>query len=117
MQPGHGDIENGCPECQCNKLGSFGTTCDEVFGQCSCKKGVFGKHCDQCIPSYYNFTIDGCEFCNCNKFGAVFGKECYNVTGECQCQPNVEGISCQKCVPGFFNITSGQGCEVSFFFY
>lgn len=87
-----------------------------MSGQCICKNGVYGKHCDKCIHSYYNFTKNGCQFCHCNKFGAVPDKECHNVTGECQCQPNVEGINCQTCLSGFFNITSGQGCEVDFLF-
>uniref|UniRef100_A0A0N5CEW4 Uncharacterized protein n=1 Tax=Strongyloides papillosus TaxID=174720 RepID=A0A0N5CEW4_STREA len=107
---GHGDIENGCPKCDCNELGSEGTECDEISGQCSCKVGVFGKHCDRCLTNYFNFTIDGCQYCHCNQFGSVDGGNCDSVTGECECKPNVEGTMCEKCKEGYFNITSGNGC-------
>jgi hypothetical protein len=39
FQPGHGDVENNCPACNCNATGAIGTSCDEVSGQCSCKEG------------------------------------------------------------------------------
>jgi len=67
--------------------------------------------CEMCVPSYYNFGPEGCQFCHCNEFGAIDGKECHNVTGECQCQSNVIGLKCEECQEGFFNLTSGQGCQ------
>uniref|UniRef100_A0A915E1R2 Laminin subunit alpha n=1 Tax=Ditylenchus dipsaci TaxID=166011 RepID=A0A915E1R2_9BILA len=108
---GHGDVENNCPSCECDKTGSLGMACDEQSGQCSCKKGVYGKQCDKCVPSYFNFTANGCQFCECNEWGAIPGQECNNVTGKCQCQPNVEGLRCEKCAQGYFNLTSGTGCQ------
>jgi hypothetical protein len=65
LQDGHGDIENGCPACACNGTGSTQAThCDEVSGQCACKPGVFGKHCDSCRTGYFNFTHRGCQCMN-----------------------------------------------------
>lgn len=43
FKDGHGDIENGCPACECDVIGSIGDQCDAVSGQCTCKQGVFGK--------------------------------------------------------------------------
>lgn len=67
--------------------------------------------CDLCVPSYYNFGPNGCEFCHCDSLGAIVDKECNNVTGECQCQPNVEGLKCERCAHGFFNMSSRVGCQ------
>lgn len=105
-------MDNNCPDCECNSIGSVSINCDEVSGQCSCKKGVYGKKCEKCIPSYYNFSNEGCKFCECNELGALSGKECHNVTGECQCLPNVVGQKCELCAESYFNITSKEGCQV-----
>ncbi|VDN32463.1 unnamed protein product [Cylicostephanus goldi] len=108
---GHGDIENGCPACECDIVGSIGDQCDAISGQCTCKQGVFGKRCDQCRPSYFNFTDAGCQFCHCNIYGSIEDGKCNNVTGKCECRDNVDGTMCEKCADGFFNITSGVGCQ------
>ena len=47
--------------CDCNPIGTL--TVDECSvdgGVCVCKSGVGGRQCDRCIPSFYNFSSDGC---------------------------------------------------------
>lgn len=39
--------------CKCNKLGSYGETCDPQTRQCSCKPGVGGLRCDRCEPGFW----------------------------------------------------------------
>ena len=53
----------GCTPCACHPDGSqLGVTaCDLVSGQCSCKFGVGGRACDECLPSYFNFSSQGCQ--------------------------------------------------------
>ncbi|CAI4225847.1 unnamed protein product [Auanema sp. JU1783] len=108
---GFGDVENDCPKCNCDLVGSIGSECDAVSGQCDCKQGVFGKHCGQCRPSYFNLTIEGCQFCHCNIYGSIEDGKCDTVTGKCECRENVAGKMCEKCEDGFFNISSGEGCQ------
>jgi hypothetical protein len=59
-------------------MGAAGSGCDPVSGQCQCKPGVFGKHCDRCLPAYFQFAVDGCRFCQCDPSGALAGNE-YNL--------------------------------------
>ena len=33
--------------------GSLSTTCESVGGQCPCKEGYIGKHCNLCEIGYY----------------------------------------------------------------
>lgn len=40
--------------------------CECNGGYCSCKDGVGGERCDQCLNGYYNFSIDGCTGDNIN---------------------------------------------------
>ncbi|KAI6208105.1 hypothetical protein M3Y96_00079500 [Aphelenchoides besseyi] len=108
---GHGDIENLCPECNCNTVGSLGEACDEISGQCRCKPGIYGKACDLCLPGYFDFSENGCKYCQCNEFGSISGLICNNVTGECRCQSHVTGTRCDTCESGYFNLTSGTGCQ------
>jgi hypothetical protein len=49
-----GPNKAGCPgACQCNALGSFGTTCDPITRQCHCKPGVGSLRCDRCEPGFW----------------------------------------------------------------
>ncbi|KHJ44980.1 laminin EGF-like protein [Trichuris suis] len=108
---GHGDIENGCPSCECSQVGSLSLACDPVSGQCPCKPGVFGKRCDTCVSGYYEFSENGCRYCNCDADGSVEQGICDIVTGQCSCRPHVTGQRCDRCETGFFNITSRSGCQ------
>jgi len=47
--------------CGCNPIGTNATeNCSISSGTCVCKQGVGGTLCDRCIPSYYNFSTNGC---------------------------------------------------------
>lgn len=52
--------ETGCQKCSCDKIGAINDLCDSESGQCTCKLGIGGKNCDQCLPNYYGFSILGC---------------------------------------------------------
>ena len=44
-------------KCRCNSLGSVGSSCDPVTGQCRCKRGVGGLRCDRCEPSFWGLQL------------------------------------------------------------
>ena len=47
--------------CGCDPIGTEVTTdCSISSGTCDCKQGIGGTFCDRCIPSYFNFSSDGC---------------------------------------------------------
>ncbi|MBN3307029.1 LAMA1 protein, partial [Amia calva] len=52
-----------CELCQCNPTGSEHDHCDELSGQCVCKKGVRGHLCDECEPRH---VLVGTECMSCN---------------------------------------------------
>lgn len=45
-----------CPpvhsECKCHPLGSETAQCDRETGQCECREGAEGRHCDQCARGF-----------------------------------------------------------------
>ena len=53
-------FEEGCKDCACNATGSLSLQCRED-GQCECKFGVGGEHCDQCEPGYFGINESGCK--------------------------------------------------------
>ncbi|XP_022095830.1 laminin subunit alpha-like [Acanthaster planci] len=56
-----------CADCDCDVRGSEGgalAVCDIYSGQCPCKPGVGSRRCDQCLPTYVNFTDTGCSKCD-----------------------------------------------------
>jgi hypothetical protein len=38
--------------CECHLIGSSGTVCNQVTGQCPCKDGVVGLTCNRCAKGY-----------------------------------------------------------------
>lgn len=101
----------GCSICQCNLIGSISLDCDVITGVCSCKPGVGGPLCDQCLPGFYGFSESGCQPCSCHTVGSL-SPICDNTTGECTCQENVQGMNCDSCMDGFYDISSGcLACE------
>jgi hypothetical protein len=58
---------SGCSACNCNATSSNGTECSDIYGQCNCKSGFYGKKCDNrdCVwgrwPAYSSCT-KGCDY-------------------------------------------------------
>ena len=46
--------------CDCDPVGSASQQCAVYGGQCSCRPGVTGLYCDQCLPNHYGFSASGC---------------------------------------------------------
>ncbi len=72
------DLSNVLPvwiaACVCNRAGS--TYCNPDNGDCVCKPGVAGLHCDQCMLGYWGFDEYGCKPCQC-------AGDCDPYTGDC----------------------------------
>nr|XP_019599683.1 PREDICTED: usherin isoform X2 [Rhinolophus sinicus] len=105
-----------CLPCNCDKAGTVNGSllCNKSTGQCPCKLGVTGLHCNQCEPHRYNLTIgdsQGCQMCDCDSLGTLPGTVCDAVSGQCLCLPNRQGRRCNQCQPGFY-ISPGNapGC-------
>lgn len=45
--------------CDCNPEGSLNLQCDEINGNCDCKRNVEGRQCERCMENKYNITL-GC---------------------------------------------------------
>ncbi|XP_028448188.1 laminin subunit alpha-3 isoform X2 [Perca flavescens] len=52
----------GCQGCQCDVGGAIGMACDEMSGQCWCRKNVVGRQCTEPAPSYYFPTLHQLKF-------------------------------------------------------
>uniref|UniRef100_A0A673TE79 Usherin n=1 Tax=Suricata suricatta TaxID=37032 RepID=A0A673TE79_SURSU len=105
-----------CLPCNCDKTGTVNGSllCDKSTGQCPCKLGVTGLHCNQCEPHRYNLTsgnFQGCRMCECDSLGTLPGTICDPISGQCLCLPNRQGRRCNQCQPGFY-ISPGNatGC-------
>lgn len=93
--------------CECDLVGSLSPLCSDS-GQCSCKPGVGGPTCNDCLPDFFNFTSEGCRSCDCSQFSTSLS--CDVTTGQCPCPERASGRTCDSCVPNFFNLTT-QGCQ------
>lgn len=50
IQPGYwglSDSSFGCAACECDIGGSYQRNCEQITGQCRCRKGITGRKCDQ----------------------------------------------------------------------
>ncbi|XP_076373479.1 laminin subunit beta-1-like isoform X2 [Tachypleus tridentatus] len=98
------DNPSGCEPCNCNMLGIVGNHgCNEFRGECTCKRNVIGRHCDQCLSEFWGLGSDevGCKPCSCDPGGA-YDNNCDVVNGQCRCRPHVIGRQCDKPEPGYF---------------
>ncbi|XP_007935855.1 laminin subunit gamma-2 [Orycteropus afer afer] len=108
-----------CLPCNCNSKGSLSARCDSS-GRCSCKPGVTGNRCDQCLPGFHMLTNAGCTAdqrfldskCDCDPAGIV--GPCDN--SRCVCKPAVTGERCDRCRPGYYHLDAGnpEGCTQCF---
>lgn len=106
---------NRCVHCGCSVVGSYSEQCNSD-GVCTCKPGVGGDKCDQCLPGYYGLTEAGCSMCQCSAYGTQVGTICDPVSGACVCKLNVEGTECDRCKPGTMNLQydNPYGCTACF---
>ncbi|CAI5441603.1 unnamed protein product [Caenorhabditis angaria] len=100
--------------CQCNRVGSFGHTCDE-FGQCKCRPGVTGLKCDHCMSGFWGIHLIAqgalsCTPCGCSSFGAA-RSDCEQSTGKCECHNGAIGDKCNLCEDG--QILTASGCVLA----
>ncbi|CAL9703699.1 unnamed protein product [Knipowitschia caucasica] len=95
----------GCQACNCDPRGivQMGAPCDQISGDCSCKRHVTGRHCDQCLPEFWGLSNDlsGCRPCDCD-FGGALNNQCLMDSGQCLCRSALIGRQCSDVQPGFF---------------
>lgn len=79
---------------------------------CSCRPGVGGPTCSDCLPDHFNFTSSGCTPCDCSRLYSN-SPSCNVTTGQCPCPEGVAGQTCSGgCFLGFFNLTEApSGCQ------
>uniref|UniRef100_A0AAY4ADY9 Usher syndrome type IIa protein homolog n=1 Tax=Denticeps clupeoides TaxID=299321 RepID=A0AAY4ADY9_9TELE len=107
-----------CRPCACYAAGTVNGSleCDEIGGQCKCKRHVSGRQCNQCQHGFYKLQHshpDGCRACNCNTAGTERADiTCHQDSGQCQCKANVIGLTCDRCNYGFklLNHINPEGC-------
>ncbi|XP_068184392.1 laminin subunit beta-1 [Antennarius striatus] len=95
----------GCQPCNCDPRGIIMTDapCDQISGDCSCKRYVTGRYCNQCLHEYWGLSNDlaGCRPCECD-FGGAFNNRCMMENGQCDCRKHLIGRQCSDVQPGYF---------------
>ena len=89
---------DGCQECTCNILGTVNNSgCNFHTGECTCKRLVTGRDCNQCMLETYGLSEsrDGCTLCSCDAGGSL-DNNCDVITGQCRCRPYMQGRDCSK---------------------
>ncbi|KAG9345764.1 hypothetical protein JZ751_008908 [Albula glossodonta] len=80
---------DSCKPCACHPVGSVPfhlsghSLCDPSSGECVCKPGVGGPHCDRCMVGYWGFQDYGCRPCDC-------AGDCDPFTGDCMSGSDLE---------------------------
>jgi len=72
--------------CTCHLLGTVGNAgCNMMTGECTCKRYVTGRDCNECLPEYYGMSDDrdGCKPCECD-VGGAYNNSCDVVSGQCR---------------------------------
>ncbi|XP_046984371.1 laminin subunit beta-1 isoform X1 [Schistocerca americana] len=103
------DEENpdGCQPCTCNTQGTVDNQgCNVLTGECTCKRYVTGRDCNQCLLNYWGLSDDrdGCKPCDCDP-GGSFDNNCDVITGQCRCRPHVTGQQCNQPEQSYFTAT------------
>ncbi|KAJ8007031.1 hypothetical protein DPEC_G00113350 [Dallia pectoralis] len=81
--------QDSCQPCGCHPQGSIpfhlgeGSLCNPTNGDCVCKHGVGGAHCDRCMVGYWGFHDYGCRPCAC-------AGDCDPFTGDCMFGSDLE---------------------------
>ncbi|KAF5272841.1 hypothetical protein FQR65_LT00437 [Abscondita terminalis] len=87
---------HGCQACTCNTLGTIDNQgCNVYTGECTCKRYVTGRDCNQCLPEYWGLSDkkDGCQPCQCDPGGSL-DNNCDVVVGHCKCRAHMTGRRC-----------------------
>ncbi|ALC38940.1 LanB1 [Drosophila busckii] len=98
------DSDLGCEECTCNTLGTVNNSgCNMHTGECTCKRLVTGKDCNQCRPETYGLSEseDGCTLCNCDP-GGSYDNYCDVLSGQCRCRSHMTGRTCSQPKQNYF---------------
>lgn len=72
--------------CTCNTQGTVDNQgCNKDNGECTCKRYVTGRDCNQCSLGYWGLSDsqDGCKACDCD-IGGAYDNMCDVITGQCR---------------------------------
>ena len=72
--------------CSCNTYGTHDNQgCNKDTGECTCKRNVVGRDCNQCVPKYWGLSDspEGCKPCLCD-IGGSLDEYCDVLTGQCK---------------------------------
>eukprot|EP00042_Codosiga_hollandica_P031185 m.187093 g.187093 ORF g.187093 m.187093 type:complete len:150 (+) comp53574_c0_seq3:790-1239(+) len=85
----------GCQPCDCHLWTSSSTQCNTTTGQCACTEASHagGLRCDECLPTFYHFSLFGCHACDCNTNNTVDHLDVCDTQGQCNCTAG-EGNKC-----------------------
>ncbi|GAB6026920.1 laminin beta [Chamberlinius hualienensis] len=98
------DNPNGCDSCSCDAKGTVANLgCNQYTGECTCKRYVIGRDCNQCMAEHWGLSDDrdGCKPCDCDPGGSR-DNNCDVITGQCRCRPHVTGRRCEHPEQGYF---------------
>lgn len=87
---------HGCQPCTCSTKGTIDNQgCNVYTGECTCKRYVTGRDCNQCLPEYWGLSDkrDGCQPCHCDP-GGSYDNGCDVITGQCKCREHMTGRRC-----------------------
>lgn len=97
---------SGCEPCTCNMQGTIGNQgCNMITGDCTCKRFVEGRNCDQCLPEHWGLSESeeyGCKPCDCD-LGGSYDNSCDVISGQCKCKPHTSGRTCSVPEQSFFS--------------
>ncbi|KAM3870532.1 netrin-4-like [Diretmus argenteus] len=78
---------DSCRPCSCHLVGAVlsggSALCNPSDGECTCKPGVGGSHCDRCMTGHWGLHEYGCRPCDC-------AGDCDPYTGDCVSGTDVE---------------------------
>ncbi|CAG9828598.1 unnamed protein product [Diabrotica balteata] len=86
----------GCQNCTCDTFGTIGNQgCNVDTGECTCKRYVTGRNCNQCLLQYWGLSDkpDGCQQCDCDP-GGSYDNFCDVISGQCKCRDHMTGRTC-----------------------
>ncbi|XP_021041837.1 laminin subunit alpha-1 isoform X1 [Mus caroli] len=79
-----------CQTCDCNPQGSVHSDCDRASGQCVCKPGATGLHCEKCLPRHILMESD-CVSCDDDCVGPLLND--LDSVGDAVLSLNLTGVS------------------------